>query len=66
MSAVDMTGEPRSDEDLQEAIDVITTIAVKHALSLPPMLVVNLMNIRSCLHELQARRLFDEMGRSYK
>lgn len=66
MTMQDMSGEPRSDKELQEAIDAITTVAVKHALLLPPMLAVNLMNIRQCLQELQVRRLFDEMGRSYK
>jgi len=66
MVMTDMSNQPRSDEDLQEAIDAIEIVAVKHALLLPPMLAVNLMNIRQCLQELQVRRLFDELGLTYK
>lgn len=59
MSAmVDMSGQPRSDEELQEAIDCITTIMVKHATVLP-LLTVNTTNIRDCLRELQKRRQQD-------
>ena len=55
---IDMSGKPRSDEDLQEAIDCITMIAVKYPTVLP-MLTVNVMNIRDCLRELQSRRKAD-------
>ncbi len=58
MGMVDMTGRPRSDEELQEAIDCITTIMVKHATVLP-MLTVNALCIRNCLQELQQRRYRD-------
>jgi len=61
MAMMDMTGKPRSDEDLQDAIDCITVIAVKHPLVLP-MLTVNVCNIRDCLAELQVRRLREKIG----
>ena len=55
MEMIDKTGEPRSNEDLQEAIE-----AIKHAMVNPPlthpMLVVNLMAIKELLLELQIRR----------
>lgn len=56
---VDMTGQPRSDEELQEAIDCINEIMVKHALVLP-LLTVNAGTIRGCLIELQQRRNADK------
>lgn len=52
---VDMTGEPRSDEDLQDAIHCINVIMVKHATVLP-LLTVHAGIIRDCLLELQERR----------
>lgn len=55
VSMVDKTGEPRSDEELQEAIDCITTIMVKHPTVLP-LLTVHALTIRDCLLELQLRR----------
>ena len=55
---IDMSGKPRSDEELQEAIDCITTVAVKYP-TVIPMLTVNVMNIRDCLRELQSRRKAD-------
>ena len=55
MSMMDMTGQPRSDEELQEAIDCITTIMVKHSTVLP-FLTVHALLIRDCLKELQERR----------
>jgi len=51
----DLSGTPRSDEDLQEAIDCITTVIVKHPLVLP-LITVNAGTIRDCLIELQERR----------
>ena len=59
---VDVTGQPRSDEELQEAIDCITLIMTKHATVLP-MLTVNAMCIRNCLQELQQRRNQDARTR---
>lgn len=55
LGMVDMTGQPRSDEDLQDAIDCIKTIMVKHALVLP-LLTVHAGIIKNCLEELQQRR----------
>lgn len=55
---IDMTGQPRSDEDLQDAIDCINTIMVKHPMVLP-LLTIHGGIIRSCLLELQERRKKD-------
>ena len=55
MGMMDMTGKPRSDKDLQDAINCITTIMVKHATVLP-LLTVHAGIIHSCLLELQDRR----------
>ncbi len=55
MEMVDKTGQPRSDEELQEAIDCVTTIMLKHATVLP-MLTVNALSIVDCLRELQTIR----------
>lgn len=52
---IDMTGQPRSDEELQEAIDCISTIMVKQPLVLP-FLTIHAGTIRNCLMELQQRR----------
>jgi len=54
----DKTGEPRSDKDLQEAIDAVNEIMVKHFLALP-LFTVHAGIIRDCLLELQQRRLSD-------
>ena len=56
---VDKTGEPRSDEELQEAIDCVKTIMVKHSTVLP-LFTVHALLILDCLRELQARRLGDK------
>ncbi len=61
-SMTDMTGEPRSDEDLQDAIICINTVMVKHALVLP-LLTVHAGIIRDCLLELQQRRQQDARTR---
>ena len=52
---IDKTGEPRSDEEIQEAIDCIKTIMVKHSLVLP-LLTVHALLIKDCLEELKLRR----------
>lgn len=52
---VDKTGEPRSDKDLQDAINCINEIMVKHPMVLP-LLTVHAGIIRDCLLELQKRR----------
>lgn len=59
----DRSGQPRSDQDLQEAIDVINAIMVKHPLVLP-ILTVHAMDIKDCLLELQGhRKLIAELKR---
>ncbi len=60
---VDMTGQPRSDEDLQDAINAVTEIVVKHAM-VSPLFTVHAGIIRDCLLELQAmRKLLEEARR---
>ena len=51
----DKTGQPRSDEDLQQAIDVCSQVAVKHTLEIP-ILTIHIMDIIALLKELQALR----------
>lgn len=53
---VDKSGQPRSDEDLKEALTVVETITVKHILEIPPMLAVQMFTIREALIELIRRR----------
>lgn len=55
MEMIDKTGEPRSDEELQEAIDCVRTIMVKHATALP-FFTVHASLILNCLQELQYLR----------
>ncbi len=52
---IDMSGQPRSDEELQEAIDCVKTIMVKHSMVLP-LFTVHALLILDCLRELQERR----------
>jgi len=52
---IDKTGEPRSDEELQEAIDACKEIIVKHTLVLP-LFTVHAGIIMDCLRELQRMR----------
>ena len=60
MEMIDRTGKRRSDEDLQEAIDVCKQIAIKHNLVLP-ILTIHIFDIINLLEELQAlRRLLAE------
>ncbi|GAH42191.1 unnamed protein product, partial [marine sediment metagenome] len=49
---IDKTGEPRSDEELQEAIDCVKEIMVKHSTILP-LFTVHALLILNCLEELQ-------------
>lgn len=60
MGMIDMSGQPRTDEDLQDAIDCINTVMVKHP-SVLPLLTVHAGIIRGCLLELQERRKKDEI-----
>ena len=55
MEFVDKTGQPRSDEELQEAIHCVEVIMVKHSLVLP-LFTVHAGTIRACLLELQLLR----------
>ena len=60
MEVIDKTGQPRSDEELQEAIDCVKTVMVKHPLVLP-FFAVHALTILNCLEELQVmRRLLEE------
>jgi len=52
---IDKTGEPRSDEELQEAIDCVKEIMVKHSTALP-LFTVHALLILDCLRELQLLR----------
>jgi len=52
---VDMSGQPRSDEELQEAINACKQIMVKHSLVLP-LFTVHAGIIVNCLEELQTMR----------
>ena len=58
---IDMSGQPRSDEELQEAIDAVKTIMVKHSTVLPIFTVHSLL-ITDCLQELQERRKKDDIS----
>lgn len=57
MGMIDMTGQPRSDKDLQEAITACKTILIKQATVLP-LFTVHAGIIISCLEELQSLRKF--------
>lgn len=52
---IDKTGEPRSDEDLQEAINCVNEIMVKQPTVLP-LFTLHAGIIRDCLRELQLLR----------
>lgn len=55
LSMEDMSGKPRSDGDLQDAITACKTIMLKHALVLP-LFTVHAGIIINCLEELQVLR----------
>lgn len=55
MAMIDMSGQPRSDEELQEAIGCVKTIMVKHTTVLP-LFTVHALLILNCLEELQTLR----------
>ena len=60
---IDMSGQPRSDKDLQEAIDACKEIMIKHSLVLP-LFTIHATDIVNCLEELQMmRRLLAEAKR---
>lgn len=62
MTMMDMTGKPRSDEELQEAIDCVRTIMVKHSTVLP-FFTVHALLILDCLRDLQHIRQLLEQAR---
>ena len=63
MEMIDKTGQPRSDEELQEAIDCVKTIMVKHSTVLP-LFTVHALLIVNLLEELQGlRKLLEEARR---
>ena len=62
MTSIDMTGQPRSDEELQEAINCVRTIMVKHSTVLP-LFTVHSVLILNCLEELQTLRGFLKKAR---
>ena len=55
MEMVDKTGQPRSDEELQEAIDCVKSIILKQPLVLP-LFTIHAFDILKCLEELQTMR----------
>ena len=55
MGMTDMSGQPDSDEDLQDAINCMVTVMTKHATVLP-LLTVHAGIIHRCLKELQTIR----------
>ena len=63
MEMEDVSGQPRSDKDLQEAIAVIGKVALKPS-ALPPELTIHLMDIRALLLELQVMRKLLEEART--
>ena len=55
---IDRTGQPRTDEEIDEAINCIETVVIKHAIVIPT-LTVQESTIRDCLIELRGGRLED-------
>ena len=63
MVMIDKTGQPRSDKELQEAINCVNQIMVKQPMVLP-LFTVHAGLIRDCLLELQSlRKLLEEARR---
>lgn len=56
MESIDKTGQPPTDQDLDEAIDEIKRQIVKMDMSLPPKLLIQLPNIHRCLKDLVLTR----------
>lgn len=59
MEIIDRTGQPVTDEELDEALKAVETILVKHSLVLP-LFTINSMSIRRALIELKQRRELDK------
>ena len=62
MEIVDKSGEPRSDEDLKEALTQVEVVILKQILKLPPNLMVHMTTIREALMELIMRRKEQEIN----
>ena len=62
MGMIDKTGQPRDDEEIDEAIYAVETIMVKYSTVLP-LFTVHAGIIRDCLIELRVRRLKEESGK---
>ncbi len=58
MTFIDMTGTPRTDEDIEDAIQAITEVMIKHATKIP-ILTVHAGIIKDGLEELLQRRRSD-------
>lgn len=56
LNIIDQSGQPRSDEDLQEAIDALKKGMIDRRMVLPPEIVVLLPTAIECLIELQGFR----------
>ena len=56
MNFNDITGQPVSERDIQEAIDAVRKAMTVDILKLPPELGVQMANIHRCLKELQTIR----------
>jgi len=56
MSIEDLTGQPVSRREVQEAIEVVQKWMVLGMMKLPPELAVQLPNIRRCLIELLEKK----------
>lgn len=50
---VDKSGQPPSDQDIDEAIQAVRASFVKHIAKIPPELAVQLPNISRCLAYLK-------------
>lgn len=56
MEFIDKTGQPRSEDDLREALQAVEHTMLKDILKVPPRLAVLLPTIRQALVELLKRR----------
>lgn len=60
MEIIDKSGQPRSNEDLQEAVDVVKQIMIKQPFVLP-LFTIHAGIILDCLEELQGQRKLKEV-----
>lgn len=59
VQVVDKTGQPRSEENLEEALQVVEHAIVKQMMQIPPRLFLQLPIIREAVIELLERRKKD-------